>query len=250
MAVSSSAPAAAGEVGVSYAPVQDSEADLWRELRGAVAAGAVRVCDVGGGARPLVGLAGVERMGLQYLVIDESELELERTPAGYRRARASILDPDAIAAVVREHGSFDAVVSRWTAEHVRDGRRFHESVFELLRPEGLAIHMFPTLYAPPFLINRLLPSWLSSGLLFRTCPDRRHKFHPYYSWCRGPSARQLRRLQSTGFTVERYTGYFGHGFYRRIPPLAAAQRSFNRLMLAHPRASMTSFALLVLRRPS
>jgi SAM-dependent methyltransferase len=234
---------------VSFASVGAAEKDLWLELHRVIDGGVRRVCDVGGGARPVLGLDGVERYGLDYLVLDESPEELERAPAGYVRAAASILDADAIAALVRERGAFDAVISRWTAEHVRDGRLFHEHVFALLRPGGSAIHLFPTLYAPPFLVNRLLPAPLSSGLLFRACPNRSRKFRPYYSWCRGPSERQIRRLQSTGFAVERYTGYFGHGFYRRVWPLAAAQRAFNGLMLEHPLASMTSFALLVLRRP-
>ena len=151
--------------------------------------------------------------------------------------------------LARTHGPFDAVFSRWTAEHVRDGERFHRHVFELLRPGGTAVHMFPTLYALPFLVNRVLPPALSSGVLFRACPARHAKFRPYYSWCRGPSRAQLARLRSVGFSIERYTGYFGHAFYRRIKPLAAAERAFVGVMVDHPLPALTSFALVVLRRP-
>jgi len=235
---------------ISYAPAAAFEADMWQEVDAAIAAGAVRVCDVGGGARPVLVLPGIERRGLDYLVLDESTEELERAPGGYQRAAASILDARAVGTLIGERGSFDLVISRWTAEHVRDGRVFHEHVFALLRPGGRAIHLFPTLYAPPFIINRLLPAGLSMDLLFRTCPERIRKFQPYYSWCRGPSRRQLARLESVGFEIERYRGYFGHRFYERVPPLAAAQGAFNRVMLEHPLAAMTAFALVVLRRPS
>ena len=95
----------------------------------------------------------------------------------------------------------------------------------------------------------MLPRTLSSGAAVPRLPRPQQEVPPYYSWCRGPSDRQLRRLESVGFAVLRYTGYYGHGFYERFAPLAAAQRAFNSLMLAHPLPAMTSFALVVLRRP-
>lgn len=234
---------------VSYDRARAAESDMWGELRAVLEAGAVRVCDVGGGARPLLALPQVERYGLHYVVADVSAEQLERADDGYRREQADILDAADAARLAREHGPFDAVFSRWTAEHVRDGERFHRHVFELLRPGGTAVHMFPTLYALPFLVNRLLPPSLSSGVLFRACPARHAKFRPYYSWCRGPTAAQLARIRSVGFSIERYTGYFGHAFYRRVKPLAAAERAFTGVMLDHPLPALTSFALVVLRRP-
>ena len=235
---------------VSYDRARAAESDMWGELRAVLDAGAVRVCDVGGGARPLLALSQVERYGLHYVVADVSDEQLERAGDGYRREQADILDVAAVTRLAAEHGPFDAVFSRWTAEHVRDGERFHRHVFELLRPGGTAVHMFPTLYALPFLVNRILPPGLSSGVLFRACPSRHAKFRPYYSWCRGPSRAQLARLRSVGFSVERYTGYYGHAFYRRIKPLAAAERAFVRVMVDHPLPALTSFALVVLRRPA
>ena len=52
-----------------------------------------------------------------------------------------------------------------------------------------------------------------------------------------------------GFSIERYTGYFGHAFYRRIKPLSAAESAFVGVMVDHPLPALTSFALVVLRRP-
>jgi len=234
---------------VSYDRARAAEGDLWGEVRAVLEAGAVRVCDVGGGARPLLHLPQVERYGLHYVVTDVSAEQLERAAAGYRREQADILDAAAVERLVSTHGPFDAVFSRWTAEHMRDGELFHRHVFELLRPGGTAVHLFPTLYALPFLLNRVLPPSLSSGVLFRACPARHAKFRPYYSWCRGPTRRQLARVRSVGFAVERYTGYFGHAFYRRIRPLAAAERAFTGVMVDHPVPALTSFALVVLRRP-
>jgi SAM-dependent methyltransferase len=216
-------------------------------VNAAIGAGARRICDIGGGARPTLPLERVAEGGLEYVVIDESAEELEES-AGYEREHASVLDRARIRAIAQERGPFDLVVSRWTAEHIRDGRRFHESVHDLLRPGGTAVHMCSTLYALPFLINRALPDALTRSLLFGVCRGREEKFRPYYSWCRGPSARQLRRLERTGFAIRFYGGYFGHGFYRPVPPLHWLHDKVCDLLVRHPLAGPTSFAVIALER--
>jgi SAM-dependent methyltransferase len=234
---------------VSFAPTPAAEKQFWAELHRLMASGAKRWCDVGGGARPLVPLALVEKFELEYVVLDESSEELDQAPAGYERFHASILDKQAIARLVDERGAFDVVVSRWTAEHIPDGRAFHEQVYALLRPGGTAIHFFPTLYSLPFVLNRVLPDALSGPLLSTGQPDR-SKFRPYYSWCRGPSEPQIQRLQSVGFIVDRYTGYFGHGYFKRVKPLHLADKALTGRLLRHPLPSLTSFAMVALTRPS
>ena len=211
--------------------------------------GAKRFCDVGGGAKPVVSIAQIQKFDLEYVVFDESQDQLNKTPLGYHLYQGSILDSAAVSELVGQRGAFDVVVSRWTAEHIPDGKLFHEQIFMMLRPGGTAIHFFPTLYSLPFLLIRLLSSDVSSSLLFRAFPKRQVKFPAYYSWCRGPSDRQLRRLQAVGFSVDRYVGYFGHSFYARVKPLHLAHKAFTGMLLRHPLPSMTSFALVVLTRP-
>jgi SAM-dependent methyltransferase len=224
------------------------------ELGTLMDAGARRFCDVGGGANPIVSARKVEQLGLEYVILDDSPGELDKTPPGYETYRASVLDPARVSELIAERGTFDVVMSRWVAEHVPDGRAFHRQVFEMLRPGGVAVHLFPTLYSPVFLLNRILPPGLSTALLERgsaggRAEDGRHaKFRSYYSWCRGPSGRQRDRLKGVGFTVERYIGFFGHGYYRRVKPLEKLHRAVTDVLLAYPLASMTSFALVVMRR--
>ena len=173
-----------------------------------------------------------------------------------RRSGPACLIPAGCPSFSRERGAFDVVASRWAAEHMPDGHAFHRQVFETLKPGGAAVHLFPTLYSPVFLANRVLPPALSSALLERgseggRSEDGRHaKFRSYYSWCRGPSARQMARFRRIGFTIERYIGFFGHGYYRRVKPIDRLHRAMTETLLTHPLASMTSFALVVLRRPS
>jgi SAM-dependent methyltransferase len=234
---------------VSYGPVQDAEPLFRAQLRTLMEGGAMRFCDVGGGKKPIASLAEIERSGLDYVVFDASQEELDKAPAGYHTFQGSIIDEDAVSRLVRERGPFDVVMSRWTAEHIPDGKRFHEQVFTMLRPGGTAVHFFPTLYSLPFLFNRLLSPQASAALLFRANPWRHTKFLAYYSWCRGPSEKQTRRLEEIGFSVEHYVGFFGHGFYARVKPLDVAHKAVANVLLDHPLPSMTSFAMVVLTRP-
>ncbi len=235
---------------ISYGTVNDAEGQFRAEVRALIEGGAKRFCDVGGGAHPIVGLNQIQKSSLDYVVLDASQDELARAEGDYQRFQADILAPDTVPELARRWGEFDVVLSRWTAEHIRDGRRFHEQVFQMLRPGGTAVHFFPTLYALPFLLNRLLAPGLSSALLYRVFPGRSVKFPAYYSWCRGPTERQIARLQSVGFEVDRYAGYFGHSLYSRVPPVHAAHKAVAARLAEHPLPSLTSFALVVLTRPA
>lgn len=212
--------------------------------------GARRVCDVGGGANPVVPLEVVQARALDYTVLDISAAELAKAPAGYRTHLADIAGP-----ALGEVGPFDVVFSQMVAEHIADPEAFHRNVLALLRPGGVALHYFPTLYAPPFVVNRLLPDRLARMILRALRPerfvdDRGEKFPAYYRWCRGPTPAQVRRLESVGFEVEHYVGLFGtRSYFERVPALQRLEDGVAQALLRRPLPWMTSYALLVLRRP-
>jgi SAM-dependent methyltransferase len=212
--------------------------------------GCKRILDVGGGANPLLPLDFIQRHGIEYTVLDISGGELDKAPADYVKALGDICHPS-----LRLCGRFDLVFSRMVAEHVRDGEAFHRNVQQLLVPKGVAVHIFPTLYALPFLVNRWFSEKLTSRLLdilqpgIRRKEGKQRKFPAYYSWCRGPSKRQLDRLGRLGYRVERYIGYFGHaGYYQRIKPLLLLNQWLQQMLLRHPLPLLTSYAVVVVRR--
>ncbi|HEV2981070.1 MAG TPA: class I SAM-dependent methyltransferase [Solirubrobacteraceae bacterium] len=235
---------------MGYYPSVCAQQHFWQEVQRLIHDGAKRWCDVGGGAKPVLNPGQIERRRLDYVLLDASQRQLDRAPGAYVKVCADILDASATSELLAGGGPFDVVVSRWTAEHVADGRRFHEAIFQVLAPGGSAVHFFPTLYSLPFVANLLLPPALSGALLRYAEPGRTAKFAPHYKWCRGPTRRQLRRLQSVGYTVERYAGYFGHHFYDSAPPLHRVHRAVSARLVAHPLPALTSFALVVLRRPA
>jgi SAM-dependent methyltransferase len=209
--------------------------------------GLTRVCDVGGGANPVLADAFISNRKLQYTVLDISQEELDKAPAQYRKRCQDIT------AEVPEVGAYDLVFTQMLAEHVKDGRALHQNVYAMLAPGGMAVHFFPTMYAPPFVVNRLVPERLAGWLLDLISPRDKYqnaKFPAYYDWCRGPTKRMLQRLESIGYEVVEYRGLYGHGgYYRRLPLLLAAHKAFCRLLTRLQVPQLTSFAFVVLRKP-
>jgi SAM-dependent methyltransferase len=210
--------------------------------------GATTICEIGSGRNPALNLDFVRSQSLKYMLVDASESELEKADPEYSKMVADITDED-----FEPLDRYDLVFSRMLAEHVRDPEAFHRNVHSSLLRGGLAVHFFPTLYALPFLVNRLLPEALSEWILQRGWPERsrggdRPKFPARYGWCYGPTRKQLERFTRIGYEVEEYVGFFGHGYYDRIKPLRALSRRATSYWLAHPNAHLTSYAYVVLRR--
>lgn len=223
----------------------DFRAEVWEALK---RTGNGAVCDLGGGANPLIPLDVLGAQGLEYTVLDISEAELQKADGGYTKVVADVTAP--IGSELE--GRFDVVFSKMLAEHLRDGVRFHRNVFEMLRPGGIAIHLYPTLYALPFLVNRFASERLAYQILQRVAPRdswKESKFPAYYDCCRGPSPRAQRLLHGLGYRVRKYKGYYGHGYFNRLPLLRRASDLAAHALMRHPLNAFTSYALVVLERP-
>ena len=206
------------------------------------------ICDVGGGANPVLPLRFIQENNLDCTILDISSNELEKAPQGYKK-----LVQDIEAKGMVPFDQFDFVVTKMMVEHIRNGRLFHKNIFSMLKPGGIAVHYFPTLYTLPFLINKLIPERLSSFLLDVFLPRDRYqlaKFPAYYSWCYGPTPAMLRMLNEIGYEILLYKGFFGHIYYSRIPVLRDLHKAYTQYLVNHPNPYLTSFAQVILRKPT
>lgn len=206
-----------------------------------------KVCDLGGGANPVLPLEFVQASGIEYTVLDLSKEELDKAPDAYTKVVHDIMSPEAPPC-----GPFDLILTKMLAEHVQDGELFHKKIYHMLARGGIAVHFFSTLYALPFLLNRWLPEWIGRTLLMFLAPRNPHhhdKFPARYSWCRGPTRRMQQRIESLGYEIMEYWGLYGHrGYYLRIPLMLTIHDSIVKLLLKHPAPLLTSYAYLVLRK--
>lgn len=208
------------------------------------------VAELGGGARPL--LADQEAWGFAptRMVFDISTEELDKADPSLHKHQADLCQP----LPADRDEQYDLVFSKMLCEHLPDPETFHTNCFRILKPGGLSVHYFPTLYATPFIVNHLLPETLARKVVSVVQPKRldnplNDKFPAYYRWCHGPTERSRRRFEDLGFDIERWFAGFGHSYYDRVPPLAALERKKSALLVANPRPSLTAFAVLVLRKP-
>jgi SAM-dependent methyltransferase len=208
---------------------------------------AKRVCEIGAGANPAIGRDTIRKYGLTFRAADQVEGELLKS----EMEETSVYDVCATAPV--PGAPYDLIFSRMTAEHFRDPERAYSNMFEALAPGGLAVHSFATLYALPFVLNRVLPDRVSDFLFDRFSPrnrDRHDKFKAYYSHCRGPMESQLQFFRNLGYDIVEYRAYFGHNYYApRLPLLHRVHRQTTKLLLKARIAFFVSYATVILRRP-
>jgi SAM-dependent methyltransferase len=235
---------------ISYGPADGAWKQFDRRVEELTTRPGTRVCDLGGGATPVLPPSIVESRQLDYTLVDISSDELAKAPDGYRKVLADLTDSSPPV-----EGHHDVIVSRFLAEHLPNPRAFHENVLRMLAPGGRALHFFSTLYSLPFLVNRVLPENVSHWLVKQAQPDR--EVHPqagkwpaYYRWCRGPTPAQIERFERVGFEVEWYAGFFGtRRYYTRWRPLERFDMWLTDRLVEHPIPLYTSFAQLLLRRP-
>ena len=232
----------------------DSEL-AWRDIKSTIQrklleTGSKRILEVGAGANPLFDEHFLREHQLDYTALDISASELAKAPDCYHKVVGDICSNN-----LNIDGRFDFVFSRMLAEHVQDGQAFHQNILNLLTPGGRAFHFFPTLWALPFVVNRLLPEKPSQVILNFLQRDRHMdgnhaKFPALYSWCQGPTTYQLNRIRGLGYEIEQYVGFFGHrGYYLKITPLLKLHDSLTRWLLRHPVSHATSYAYATLRKP-
>ena len=208
--------------------------------------------EIGSGANPTLSPAEFDARTLRYTTNDRSADELAKAGSAYETL---LLDMATATPEALPRAQFDLVFSRMVNEHVADGERYYRNIYEVLRPGGVTAHCFSTLYALPFVANRLLPEGLASRALDIFNPRDRYqheKFPARYSWSRGPSRRMIARLTSLGYEIVEYRGYFGHPYYNRpaLRAVRAVEEAKSRWLCRHPVAALTSYATVILRRPA
>lgn len=231
---------------ISYRRSEDAWSGYEAFLKDLIETRSVRtICDIGGGANPLLPIEYIQQHSLDYTVLDISESELQKASPVYHKIAADIAATD----FAIDGKKYDLVFSKMLAEHIGNAPQFHANIRKILAPHGVAAHFFPTLYAFPFMVNRLIPESLSDRLLNLFAPRDRFqhaKFPAYYQWCRGPTQRQFQRLAGVGLAVVQYIGFFGHsGYYRRLPGIRQLHELTTRMLMKFPNPFLTSYAFLV-----
>jgi hypothetical protein len=137
-------------------------------------------------------------------------------------------------------------------EHVRNAPRAWANMCKLLAPGGVAMAFHPTLYAPPFVINLLLPESLTSRILRVFFPVRHDggypKFPARYEMCFTEPSKVEPILSKCGFSQSLIAPFWRHGYFRHIPLLREADAALQHLAEKNEWRTLTTYAYTLARR--
>jgi SAM-dependent methyltransferase len=206
--------------------------------------------EIGGGREPGFLELGREA-GLEVAVNDVDPRELALLPAGTKSACFDIAGnlkgrPD-----LRE--AYDLVAARMVFEHIDGVPQAWRNIHRMLRPGGVALAFFPTLYAWPFTLNRFLPARLAKRIVERFFParaaDGRAPFFPaHYDHCFGSERKLRRMLDPIGFSEMVVMPFWGHHYLDRVPVAREIDAVLNRAAAALDGRFFTTYAVVVVRK--
>ena len=210
--------------------------------------GLVRLLEIGGGRGPLLTPEEATAAGIALTVNDIDAHELSLAPAAFNKAQFDVagdIDP-------AWHGRFDLIISRMVFEHVRDAPRAWANVCSLLAPGGVAMAFTPTLYAPPFVMNRLLPEDLTARVLRFFFPNRHKgsypKFPARYEMCFSDPAKVAPILKRCGFSDVLLAPFWGHGYFRYFLGLRELETGLQWLAERSDWRMLSTYAYTIARR--
>ncbi len=206
--------------------------------------------EIGGGANPLLQEDVIRELVLSYTVLDVSVEELAKAGNYYTKEQADF-EQEGITS--RSRTGYDLLFAQMTLEHIREPALFYKNVYRLLKPGGYAFFFFACDTMLPTRINKLLPEKWSSRMLMKLQPFRQQekhgKFKAYYRWCKGPTPKNIKRLNDTGLSILAYTGYFGHSYYQRLPVLRTMEIWKTKFLLRYPVAGLCGYSIVLLQKP-
>jgi SAM-dependent methyltransferase len=209
-----------------------------------------RLLEVGGGRDPLFKADELEAAGIEMTINDISQIELDVLPATYRKACFDVAGD--ISAVAHLRGSFDLAFSRMVFEHVADGQRAWSNLYQLLAPGGVALAFIPTLYAFPFVVNRILPDDVAAKIVKLIYPHRTDSEDPVfparYSWTFASERKMKPMLEKIGYRDVAILPFYGHGYFERFPVVRDIHARFTALARKHDWRTIASYAYIAVRK--
>ena len=210
----------------------------------------VRVLEIGGGRDPMFSATELARANLDVTVNDIDAGELALAPSWYRKAHFDIAGD--LSASEARLGHYDIVVSQMVFEHIRNVPKAWANCHALLRSDGVALAFFPTLYAPPYVLNYFMPEFISAKLLRWFFP-RRHggvqpKFPAFYYHCRDSQKKLEPLLRAIGFRGQLVVPFWSHGYFRKLPVLREIDNFVQNTARKRDWRLLTSYAYAVARK--
>ena len=221
----------------------------YRQYKNVVAALAAnrRLLEIGAGRRPFLAPEEIEERGIRYTANDIVKRELDLIPFPVEKAvfdSCGEVPPECV-------GAFDIICSKMVQEHVSNGEKFYRNILKLLSDGGVALNFHPTLYSPPFLINRAFPENVTRPVLRFFKPERNTgnipKFPATYELCYS-SATTADMIREIGFSAVHIIPFYHHEYFDGIPGLRSLDDALSAWARRRDVRALSSYAYTVVMK--
>ena len=203
------------------------------------------ILDVGGGRTWYFGRFQ-QRDGFKIIGIDASQEELNLN---------EVIDQAIVGDVCRDiplpDGSVDLLLCRAVIEHLPDVESFLRNCARVLRPGGRAVFVFANKWAPPMILNRMLPHGLAARILHALVPNGKGYggFEAHYDRC---TYRQFEESAERVGLRNRYgfCSYYSSAYFEFFLPLHLLSVMTDLLRTVLGIRLFSSMNLFILERPA
>jgi SAM-dependent methyltransferase len=211
----------------------------------------VDVCEMGGGRDPIFSSGEAEARNLNLIVNDIDAGELALTPAGLKTACFDIAGD--LSEIGGQGDLYEMMFSRMVFEHIDGTPKAWANMHRLLKPGGIGLCFFPTLYSWPFLLNHIIPESASRAIVHRLFPSRADegddpKFPALYDHCVSSERKLGRLLRETGFSDVHIMPFWGHGYLKGFPFIREIEGGLNHLAAKADIRLLTTYCIAVVRK--
>jgi len=204
------------------------------------------IVDVGGGSRCFYARRRRAMSKTRLIAVDISPTQLASN-SDVDQAVAS----DVCSALPFASESIDVITSCFVVEHLKDVNGFLNACAYVLKPGGVAIHLFPSRYAIFAVFNSILPHRWSLAVLKKLLgsEDGHSGFRAYYNAC---SRREFSRIcESHGMIVKDVRfGYCQSYYFTFFVPMFAAVAALECLMYALNIETYFPYLLVITEKPA
>lgn len=209
------------------------------------------ICEIGGGRDPMFDAAEAKARGVDLVVNDIDAGELALTPPGLRTVRFDVAGD--LSELGGASNLYDMMISRMVFEHIDGVPQAWRNVRRLLKPGGIGLAFFPTLYAWPFLVNHMIPEKASRALVHALFPNRADgggdpKFPALYDHCVTSRRKLGRMLDGIGFSEVHVMPFWGHGYLDRVPVAREIDHWISRMAAKLDVRLLTTYAFVLVRK--
>jgi 2-polyprenyl-3-methyl-5-hydroxy-6-metoxy-1,4-benzoquinol methylase len=203
-----------------------------------------RLLEIGAGRRPLLTPEEIKERNVHYTANDIMQNELDLIPFPVEKAVF-----DSCGGVPPEcAGRYDVICSKMVQEHVSNGEKFYSNILKLLSNGGVALNFHPTLYSPPFFINRAFSEHLTRAVLRFFKPERNvsniPKFPATYELCYSLAA-TANVISKIGFSAVQIIPFYHHEYFASIPGLRTLDNALSDWARRQDVRALSSYAYTV-----